>query len=192
MRGFIDVQYFSVAARTTKMSIWHPLWLPKLIIDAAEEQEVYIAQQDQVPSPHRYSHASDVTVSYPEMDLGRDRDRGRGNDGLVTISSARWGKFLGTMEGCDHWELRGARGLGADWDEGWGNMWREWVGKWREGRKGKGEDMESLLSGDRRAMEKEGRKAGKEDWVTRNDLASRFDLERFYVALSRTLYDEGL
>ena len=33
-----------------------------------------------------------------------------GNDGLVTLQSARWGQFLGVMEECDHWALRGATG----------------------------------------------------------------------------------
>ncbi|KAF8531992.1 Alpha/Beta hydrolase protein [Gautieria morchelliformis] len=187
-----DVKYFSVAARTTKMSIWHPLWLPKLIIDAAEEHEAYATQQDQDSPPHGYPHASEMTVSYSDMDPGRDRGPEQGNDGLVTVSSAKWGTFLGTMEGCDHWELRGARGLGADWDEGWGNIWREWVGKLRDGGKGNSDDMESLLGGKRRPIEKEDGKTAKHDWVTKNDLSSRFDLERFYVALSRTLYDEGL
>lgn len=28
-------------------------------------------------------------------------------DGLVAVQSARWGEFLGIMEGCDHWDLRG-------------------------------------------------------------------------------------
>jgi len=28
-------------------------------------------------------------------------EREWGNDGLVTIQSAKWGEFLGTMEGCD-------------------------------------------------------------------------------------------
>lgn len=171
------------------MSIWHPLWLPKLIIDTAEEQQVYATEQQDMDSPssHGYPSASDVTVSYPDMDLGRDRNPEWGNDGLVTVSSAKWGTFLGTMEGCDHWELRGARGLGADWDEGWGKVWREWMGKWRESGKGKDDDMRSLLEAERNRRESE-----KSDWVTKNDLASRFDLERFYVALSRKLYEEGL
>jgi triacylglycerol lipase len=174
------------------MSIWHPLWLPKLIVDTAEEQKVYAAAQQDVSSPSRgYPPASDVTVSYPDMDLGRDRDPERGNDGLVTVASAKWGKFLGTMEGCDHWELRGARGLGAEWDEGWGKIWREWVGRWREGDKGQADGMQSMLNGEGEAVEKD-RGSEKGDWVTRNDLGSRFDLERFYVALSRKLYDEGL
>jgi triacylglycerol lipase len=174
------------------MSIWHPLWLTKLIIDAAEEQEAYAAQPHQHSPPQGYPHASEMTVSYPDMDLGRDHGPEQGNDGLVTVASAKWGNFLGTMEGCDHWELRGARGLGADWDEGWGKIWREWVGKWRDGGEEHSDDTDSLLGGKQRPRENEHRNPGKHDWVTRNDLASRFDLERFYVALSRTLYDEGL
>ena len=38
-------------------------------------------------------------------------EREWGNDGLVTVQSAKWGEFLGIMEGCDHWEMRGARGI---------------------------------------------------------------------------------
>ena len=34
-----------------------------------------------------------------------------GNDGLVSVESARWGEFLGTLEGADHWALRGASGI---------------------------------------------------------------------------------
>ncbi|BFZ54853.1 lipase 2 [Savitreella phatthalungensis] len=34
---------------------------------------------------------------------------GKSNDGLVSIESAKWGKFIATVP-CDHWELRG-RGL---------------------------------------------------------------------------------
>jgi len=72
------VRYFSVAGRTGGLNIWHPLWLPKLVLD--------------------------------------DADGGEGNDGLVSVHSARWGEFLGTLEGADHWTLRGASGieLGVD------------------------------------------------------------------------------
>ncbi len=31
----------------------------------------------------------------------------QGNDGLVSVESAKWGEFLGVMEGCDHWDMRG-------------------------------------------------------------------------------------
>lgn len=42
-----------------------------------------------------------------------------GNDGLVSVDSARWGEFLGTLEGADHWALRGASGIELDVDP-WG------------------------------------------------------------------------
>lgn len=82
-----DVRYFSIAARTDKIPIWHPLWLPKLVLDGAEAQRV--AQGCAAP---------------PEW---------RGNDGLVSIDSARWGEFLGTFDACDHWEMRGSSGLSS-------------------------------------------------------------------------------
>jgi triacylglycerol lipase len=67
------VRYFSVAGRTGSVNIWHPLWLPKVVLDGA--------------------------------------NGGEGNDGLVSVESARWGEFLGTLEGADHWALRGASGI---------------------------------------------------------------------------------
>jgi hypothetical protein len=67
------VRYFSVAGRAGPLNIWHPLWLPKLVLDGA--------------------------------------DGGEGNDGLVSVESARWGEFLGALEGADHWALRGASGI---------------------------------------------------------------------------------
>jgi triacylglycerol lipase len=67
------VRYFSVAGRTGPLNIWHPLWLPKLILDGG--------------------------------------DGGEGNDGLVSVHSARWGEFLGIIEGADHWAVRGASGI---------------------------------------------------------------------------------
>ncbi|BGP32129.1 hypothetical protein JCM10296v2_003909 [Rhodotorula toruloides] len=82
-----DVRYFSIAARTDKIPIWHPLWLPKLVLDGAEAQRV--AQGCAAP---------------PEW---------RGNDGLVSLDSARWGEFLGTFDACDHWEMRGSSGLSS-------------------------------------------------------------------------------
>ena len=72
------VRYFSVAGRTEPLNIWHPLWLPKLILDGTDE--------------------------------------GEGNDGLVSVHSARWGEFLGILEGADHWALRGASGIELDVD----------------------------------------------------------------------------
>jgi len=67
------VRYFSVAGRTGPVNVWHPLWLPKVVLDGTNGRE--------------------------------------GNDGLVSVESARWGEFLGTLEGADHWALRGASGI---------------------------------------------------------------------------------
>lgn len=80
-----DVRYYSIAARTDKIGIWHPLWLPKMVLDGAEAARI---AQGAVPDP-----------------------QWRGNDGLVNVESAKWGDFLGTLENCDHWELRGSSGL---------------------------------------------------------------------------------
>jgi triacylglycerol lipase len=78
------------------VNIWHPLWLPKMVVDAWEAE-----------SRKRAKEAGLASAS---------QDSEWGNDGLVTVQSARWGEFLGTMEGCDHWEIRGARGIEMDID----------------------------------------------------------------------------
>ncbi|KAL8293714.1 hypothetical protein RQP46_000415 [Phenoliferia psychrophenolica] len=81
-----DIRYFSVAARTEKISIWHPLWLPKVVLDGAQAAR----------------EAKGIFPADP---------RWRGNDGLVNVESAQWGEFLGVLETCDHWEVRGSSGL---------------------------------------------------------------------------------
>lgn len=96
------VRYYSVAARTDVISILHPLWLPKTVLDASEKEA-----QERHPNPDNEEW---------------------GNDGLVSVRSARWGEFLGILEGCDHWDVRGTRsirtrsnndiggsGSGSDW-----------------------------------------------------------------------------
>lgn len=81
------VKYYSIASRTPSLAIWHPLWLPKLILDAAAESRTAGGESD---------GSADALG-------GQDQ----GNDGLVSVESAKWGEFLGVMEGCDHWDLRG-------------------------------------------------------------------------------------
>jgi triacylglycerol lipase len=81
-----SVKYTSVAGRCRKMSVLHPLWFPKLVLDAAADK------------------------GYPE-DGGKAGKEYEGNDGLVSVSSARWGEFLGVVDDCHHWELRGEGGL---------------------------------------------------------------------------------
>jgi triacylglycerol lipase len=84
------VKYVSVAGRTSKMSVLHPLWFPKLVLDAAAEK------------------------GYPPDDSGKDYE---GNDGLVSVKSAKWGEFLGAVDDTHHWDLRGEGGL---WPNGLG------------------------------------------------------------------------
>ena len=80
------VQYTSVAGRVAKMSVLHPLWFPKLVLDSAAEN----------------GYSADGSAPGKEYE---------GNDGLVSVASARWGHFLGTVDDCHHWDLRGEGGL---------------------------------------------------------------------------------
>ncbi|KAL1946076.1 hypothetical protein VTO73DRAFT_15203 [Trametes versicolor] len=245
-----SVKYFSVAGRTSNMSIWHPLWLPKMVMDGFEEKE----------------RARLREAGHPLADA----DGEWGNDGLVTIQSARWGEFLGVLEGCDHWEMRGARGIDVDlpsipgpeeWNFGdWGRFVRAWKKEEKAAAKSAGAGMsdqahretmaaaasrseEGGAERDVRSMRERERDHGNSDEVVKNsteklsavfdwivdqptapntpealsgsedkssapeaapekqgrkrekdvnDLETKQDLERFYVALCRKLYDEGL
>jgi triacylglycerol lipase len=79
-----NVKYTSVAGRTSKLSVLHPLWFPKLVLDAAAEK------------------------GYPPDDSG---DKYEGNDGLVSVKSAKWGEFIGAVDDTHHWDLRGEGGI---------------------------------------------------------------------------------
>jgi triacylglycerol lipase len=92
------VRYFSVAGRTESVNVWHPFWFTKMVLDAWERKE----------------RARLEAEGYPREAWADDR--AWGNDGLVTVQSARWGEFLGVVEGADHWEIRGARGIEFDVD----------------------------------------------------------------------------
>ena len=253
-----NVKYFSVAGRIANMSVWHPLWVPKMVRDGFEERERERLRREGSP-------------------LWR-RDEAWGNDGLVTVQSARWGEFLGSLEGCDHWDLRGARGIDVDLpsisvpglgggkpkDEGgktdadgwsladWGKFVRAWKKEERDAAKSAGAGISEQkrregeeMRGAREAMrDKEhadevvksstDKLSAVFDWLVeqvpspktiaalspaakaspdrdmapkpstsssreksrkqaeRNELETKMDLERFYVALCRKLYDEGL
>ncbi|EJC98498.1 alpha/beta-hydrolase [Fomitiporia mediterranea MF3/22] len=252
------VRYYSVAARTKSMNVWHPLFLPKTVLDGVEARE-------------REEH------SHPEEEQW-------GNDGLVTVRSARWGEFLGILEGADHWDVRGGGGLGPDneWNidlalpnslknslsDPFSHVnvnfnWKDWsrlVGAWRKEVEDR-EDRERKSPSEKKSSADESQKSKDReaedaalksstdklsavfDWIVeqvpyspRNssttttpssaDIQSspprpsafvspavrkaedkrikakkeseagdprlKFDLERFYVALSRKLYDDGL
>lgn len=154
-----------------------------------------------------------------------------GNDGLVTVQSARWGKFLGIVDGCDHWEIRGARSLELSVElpsgigsitEGWTlGDWSRFIGAWRKQERSASGDLELVqATGQPEQITRGGRndpvvKASTDklsavfDWIVEhsasplkeglpskktdmNEMATKFDLERFYLALARELYDEGL
>lgn len=238
-----NVRYFSVAGRLSSMSIFHPLWMTKMVLDGYEEKE-----RERVGDRWRY----------------QDGGERWGNDGLVTIQSARWGEFLGILEECDHWELRGARGLeigdifgakesdpsasGNGWLSGdWGRVVRALKREEKQAREAGAETSErrerereaGADAGIARASgesAKERERSGDDvvkastervsavfDWIveqvptrsqapappgqslsaameakeaskapTKSELDTKADLERFYVALCRKLYDEGL
>ena len=200
--------YFSAAARIAKLGMWHPLWLPKTILDGAERNLI----------------ASGQLPDDPAM---------RGNDGLVNVDSAKWGTFLGVVEGCDHWQMRGAASFrsgaalsrssmdGAKSAVGGGEKAASSSSRWGW------EDVNTLVGGwlvKRDGGEAEhGRTNGSglnklASWIVdriprsspstsdatpaakpappvlhRSDRrADVFDLERLYVAICRRLYDEGL
>ncbi|KAF9649780.1 alpha/beta-hydrolase [Thelephora ganbajun] len=88
------VKYFSIAGRCEGVNVWHPLWLPKLVLDGYESK---LRGQPNPPSRN-------------------NTDQQWGNDCLVTIESAKWGEFLGVLEGCDHWAMRGASVLDLNYD----------------------------------------------------------------------------
>lgn len=252
------VKYFSIAGRISSMNVWHPLWLPKMVLDGFEEKE---KEKGRILSPTLPGHER------------------WGNDGLVTVQSARWGEFLGILEESDHWSLRGAKGVeigvdlpsvsipgltstsskpkeGGDEGEGWSlGDWGKFVRAWRQEEKvakGAGaaiSDHQASSEEKRQTLREEASRPGlgKDfadevvkastdklsavfDWIIdqvpsrsssppdtalsskspssfggaptarresekqaqKSDLASKADLERFYIALCRKLYDEGL
>ncbi|KDQ62077.1 hypothetical protein JAAARDRAFT_65899 [Jaapia argillacea MUCL 33604] len=269
-----NVRYFSVAGRSPSVPIWHPFWLPKMVLDEFEDK----ARQDMRKEGERLLKLQGLTVDDLIKHNGQppmwEREDDWGNDGLVTIQSARWGEFMGIMEGCDHWEIRGARGIELDIDlpsvsfgigsstgdkdgDGWSiSDWTKFVKAWRKEEKKAQDEMRREENTRRQATEvrshdsistvvpKDDKKAARDaadaereavlksstdklsavfDWLVeqvpvgslasqskgkgegkseeaskksrkpvRNELETKEDLERFYVALSRKLYDEGL
>ena len=85
-----SVKYFSVAGRMSTVSVWHPLWLPKMVLDNFEAEQ-----------RSKLKAAWEKRNDDPSTSLLWAQEREWGNDGLVTVQSAKWGQFLGIMEECD-------------------------------------------------------------------------------------------
>ncbi|CAE6471383.1 unnamed protein product [Rhizoctonia solani] len=198
------VKYYSVGARARDdMSVFHPLWLPKTILDAAESQNLG-------KTPEWGGEFQDV-----DGWAGVKR-KWRGHDGLVSVASSRWGEFLGVIEGVDHWELRGssgaspssshsssAPGTSPDTSNGW-TEWAKSIARWQAAR-----------TTDSETDTRHAKASAALDWVINAVSSSHaanpggerdpsrvrrraedgvpvFELERFYVALCKKLYDDGL
>jgi hypothetical protein len=226
----------------SNFGIWHPLWFPKVIVDGVEDRE----------RVEQFAHPQDSSSHHPSSSpldpLRTDLEHPYGNDGLVPVSSARWGEFLGVIENCDHWEIRGAGGLrnlslnfdfNLNLNLGEAMSWVEW--RKESGAKAKAdkervvkslEDAGREIKRRRRDVKDEkeerdvkaltDRLSAVVDWIVdrpngssspssssagkekeRSGISSaaevkkkveekKLDLERFYVALCRKLYDEGL
>ena len=90
------VKYWSVAGRMSaeSVSVWHPFWLPKMVLDGVEETE-----REKLKKLWETSSGS---LNWGDHNIPLwANEREWGNDGLVTVQSAKWGEFLGIMEGCD-------------------------------------------------------------------------------------------
>jgi triacylglycerol lipase len=262
------VRYFSVGGRSPTVNIWHPLWLPKMVLDSweakerARQKEATGAARSPISPASAFPVGGAIRGPIPGGPPLWALDEEWGNDGLVTVQSAKWGTYLGTLEGCDHWEIRGARGLELDID---GSMlsslansmpgvslkdwdWSGFLGAWRLSGDARKADAVRVNVDTKSGTIEAGTGAnGKQktdgqssmetlsavfDWVAehvpteavtkltsrvsdvvganstleeveaaaqgtnrkgeRNELATKEDLERFYVALSRNLYNEGL
>ena len=214
-----------------------------MVLDGVEAREREQAQSkdEQQDGGNKEVSGARPSVEVDRVPLWAQEDKW-GNDGLVTVQSARWGEFLGTLEGCDHWAMRGARGIELNVDLKPGNVmdgwtlsdWGRLVG-WKKG-EGVAESTSVGVEGSRgrggrrlQVHRKEEERADEAliksstdklsavfDWLVEQvpaprfssrtdgeaelgksegvgkDLETRMDLERFYVALSRKLYDEGL
>jgi triacylglycerol lipase len=117
------VKYFSVTSRVSSVSVLHPFWFTKLVVDSFEEKERTRLAAAALASGESWKNLP----KHGKLPTWAD-ERQWGNDGLVTVQSAQWGEFLGILDNCDRvfsfplacecviyslldWEMRGARGL---------------------------------------------------------------------------------
>lgn len=165
----------------------------------------------------------------------------------MSVESAKYGEFLGVVDGCDHWDTRGANSFGRAWIEGRGG-WSQFFGAQdssstkdssssESGSLEEAKESASSIAKDatssseessktmvqREREDEQARFAGTLEWIANkvpsqssfsiptlsslsepklaeqerrqkfvNSLPPKFDLELFYIALARNLYDAGL
>lgn len=155
--------------------------------------------------------AAETGYAEPEGFAGKEY---QGNDGLVSVSSARWGEFLGTVDGAHHWELRGEGGLfpqvgsskpspkpeetvaakdngpeapsKASWDLAQVGQVVDWVSDLLPGSDGKEVGKKQMRDA---RIEKE-RESGQTPAIAKEP-KEKFDLGRFYGGLMLKLKREG-
>lgn len=152
-----SIKYFSVAARAHKIPLWHPLWLPKVILDAAAEARTAGSERD----------GSAAALGNPEN---------QGNDGLVSVQSAKWGTFLGVIDGCDHWDLRGSGaprwGTARSINPATGKPWRSAMEAQRAEKKDA--KMKEFAAETETLDSKESAKSNEDGWLAINMLLRAF------------------
>ena len=90
-----NVKYYSVSGRISSVNVLHPFWLPKMVVDEAEQKF-----RQQLRDEWEEKHGKDARWPAHEVPLWANEDEW-GNDGLVSIQSAKWGEYLGVLEESD-------------------------------------------------------------------------------------------
>ncbi|TIA92326.1 hypothetical protein E3P99_00622 [Wallemia hederae] len=191
------VKYYSIAARHPGLGWWHPLFLPQLVLEASAK----------------------ASMREAEGKIGSEYE---GNDGLVSVSSAKWGEFLGVIDDVDHWWMRGSRGFPKDkksaqvtdattntksvyeTPENWQDVNKQIESNWRTGSVtdgvNAGEASETSQASSVSSIAKwfsdriPGNTQQDDGGVKRDDsgVDKGIDREQFYIALCHKLYQDGL
>lgn len=189
------VKYYSIAARHPGLGWWHPLFLPQLVLEASAKASMREAE-------------------------GKIGDDYEGNDGLVSVSSAKWGEFLGVIDGVDHWWMRGSRGFPKDSkgsvtdattntkqpinhkdlyntpESSWQDVNKQIENNWRGKEEQNVDSQQSSVSAiarwfsDRIPTSQSKADQDKEKSIEKYE--NHMDREKFYIALCHKLYQDGL
>ncbi|RIB13484.1 hypothetical protein C2G38_2132357 [Gigaspora rosea] len=88
----------------TTYTILHPLLEP--LIQAFDTPAYSNPTTDYCVNYFNKSIPNNPSVAYYSYDASTNiiKEKEGPNDGLVSVKSAQWGKYMGTVE-CDHWDL---------------------------------------------------------------------------------------